>query len=376
LCFRHSPFWPLFPVTEGEDFLCLQTIKKEHPMTTSRIMILSAVLALAIPSVSAMAQDGWGASYSFGPSTSRITYAKTTLEPGHFPPVSNNIGPLFLWPGMSNGQGDLIQTTMDAYPDNSWCGATSGQWCVETSDFGSFGQYNGAAYPINYNDLVTIEYKLEPDGQTWDQIVTSKQAGKVVSYFSYSDGPLQGTGFGFATEADANSFTIDKQYYVNTEFHFAAADPHFGSTGVGGVGAAYGATGTGTGIGTAENLRTTDDGLTWQVDLITLPPMTQQGPQITAPAVSTCRPTLVTPYIQVEDEGWQANSTVTVSSGTSVSLGPQPVKEGSWKWFGAASGTARQITVAPTTSGTNTYIAQYTNSCGTFSSQMFRVVVK
>lgn len=347
-------------------------------MRTSRIMILSAVLTIAFASVSAMAQDGWGASYSFGPSTSRIIYARTTLEPGHFPPISNssNTGPLFLWPGMSNGTGDLIQTTMEAWPDNSWCGASSGQWCVDASDFGSFGQYDGPAYPINYNDLVTIEYKLEPDGQTWDQIVTSKQAGKVVSYFSYPDGPMPGTGFGFATEADDNSFTIDNQYYVNTEFHFAAADPNFGSTGVGAIGAAYGATGTGTGIGTAQNVRTADGGLTWQVDLITLPPMTREGSQITAPAISTCRPTMVTPYIQIAGQGWQSNDTVTVSPGTSVNLGPQPTRGGSWKWFVEASGTARQIAVAPTATGTHTYIAQYTNSCGTFSSQMFRVIVQ
>jgi hypothetical protein len=325
-----------------------------------------------------MAQDGWGASYSFGPSTSRIIYIKTTIEPGHFPPINNssNTGPLFLWPGMSNGTGDLIQTTLEAWPDNSWCGASSGQWCVRASDFGSFGQLSGAGYPISYNDLVTIEYKLEPDNNTWDQVVTSKAAGKVVSFFSYADGPMPGTGFGFATEADKNSFTIDHQYYVNTEMHFAVADPNFGSTGVGAVGAQYGATGTGSGIGTAQNVRTPDGGLSWLVDLITLPPMNPEGSQISAPAISTCRPTLVTPYIQIENESWQANSTVTVSSGTSVNLGPQPAQGGSWKWFAEASGAVRQITVTPTTSGTHTYIAQYTNSCGTYSSQMFRVVVQ
>jgi hypothetical protein len=347
-------------------------------MRTSRILILSAALTLVLATVPAMAQDGWGASYSFGPSTSRIIYAKTTLEPGHFPPISNtsNTGPLFLWPGMSNGSGDLIQTTMEAWPDNAWCGAVVGsQWCVRASDFGSFGQLSGNGYPISYNDLVTIEYKLEPDGQTWDQIVTSKAAGAVVSYFSYADGPMPGTGFGFGTEADDNSFTIDNQFYVNTELHFAVADPHWASTGVGAVGAAYGATGTGTGIGTAQNVRTPDGGLSWLVDLITLPPMTKEGSQISAPAISTCRPTLITPYIEIGSEGWQANDTVTVSPGTSVNLGPQPTKGGSWKWFVGASGTARQITVAPTTVGTNYYIAQYTNSCGTFSSQMFRVVV-
>jgi MYXO-CTERM domain-containing protein len=90
-------------------------------------------------------------------------------------------------------------------------------------------------------------------------------------------------GFGFATEADADSFTIDTQYYLCTELDLAEADPHFGSTGVGGVGAQHGATGKGSGIGTAKNLRTPDGGLTWLVDLITLPAMNPQGPQTAAP---------------------------------------------------------------------------------------------
>src|SRR5262249_27448412 len=98
-------------------------------------------------------------------------------------------------------------------------------------------------------------------------------------------GPMPGTGFGFATEADADSYTIDNQYYVCTELDFAEADPKFGSTGVGGVGAKYGATGTGSGIGTAKNLRTPDGGLTWLVDLITFPPMQPQGRRRPAPAV-------------------------------------------------------------------------------------------
>ena len=81
-------------------------------MTAPRIVILTTVLAVAFSSAQAMAADGWGASWSFGPSTSRIIYAKTTIVPGRFPPMSN-VGPLFLWPGMSNSQGDLIQATVE-----------------------------------------------------------------------------------------------------------------------------------------------------------------------------------------------------------------------------------------------------------------------
>jgi MYXO-CTERM domain-containing protein len=93
-------------------------------------------------------------------------------------------------------------------------------------------------------------------------------------------------GFGFATEADADSFTIDTQYYLCTELNFAEADPHFSATGVGGVGAQHGATGRGSGIGTAKNVHTPDGGLTWLVDLITLPAMNPQGTQTPPPTFS------------------------------------------------------------------------------------------
>jgi hypothetical protein len=233
-----------------------------------------------------MAADGWGASWSFGPSTSRIIHSKTTMVPGRLAPITSTTGPLFLWPGMSNPTSDLIQTTMDSWPDNaSYCGATAGQWCVEASVFGSFGQRNGPTVAIDPDDHVTIEYVLGTDGQTWTQTVTSQKLGRVVSTLQSASGPLPGTGFGFATEADADSFTIDTQYYLCTELHFAAADPHFGSTGVGGIGAKDGATGKGSGIGTAKNLRTPDGGLTWLVDLITLPAMNPQGAQTPPPVV-------------------------------------------------------------------------------------------
>ena len=81
-----------------------------------------------------MAKDGWGASWSFGPTTSRIIHAKTTLVPGRLPPITSSTGPLFLWPGLSNPMSDLVQTTIDAWQDNKgYCGAAAGQWCVEAS---------------------------------------------------------------------------------------------------------------------------------------------------------------------------------------------------------------------------------------------------
>jgi MYXO-CTERM domain-containing protein len=207
--------------------------------------------------------------------------------PGRLPPITSTRGPLFLWPGISNPTSDLIQTTMDAWADNaSYCGATAGQWCVEGSVFGSFGQRNGPTVAIDPDDHVTIEYRLGTDNTTWTQTVTSQKLGRVVSTLQSASGLMPGGGLGFATEADADSFTIDTQYYLCTEVHLAAADPAFAATGVGGVGANHGATGVGSGIGTVKNLRTPDGGLTWLIDLITLPAMQPQGAQTPPPQVN------------------------------------------------------------------------------------------
>jgi hypothetical protein len=131
-------------------------------------------LAFAVPNPASLFQrvkrtDSWGGSVSLGPSKSTIVNAVTTIIPGTAPATQN--GELFLWPGMSNGTGDLVQTTLESWPDNSWCGATTGQWCVRASVFGSFGQLDGDGSPVSGTDHVRIEYNLESDGETWTQYV-------------------------------------------------------------------------------------------------------------------------------------------------------------------------------------------------------------
>lgn len=264
--------------------------------SSSRTIVLTGILTLGWPSAQAVAAagDGWGASYSFNavqpPATNHVTYARTTMVPGRLPVSywsSSSIGPLFLWPGLSNPTSDLIQTTMDAWSgstNSSYCGAATGQWCVEASVFGSFGQRNGPTVAIDPDDHVTIEYSLGSDNNTWTQTVTSQKLGRVVSTLTSTSGPLPGNGFGFATEADADSFTVDTAYYLCSEFHLLQADPTWGTKSGGGNGANHGATGTGSGPGTAKNIHTPDGGLTWLVDLITLPAMNPQGTQTPVPA--------------------------------------------------------------------------------------------
>ena len=126
-----------------------------------------AYLALCANAASLLRRDSWGGALSLGPSKSTIISAVTTLIPGAAPSVQT--GELFLWPGMSNGTGDLIQTTLESWPDNTWCGAQTGQWCVRASVFGSFGQLDGTAGVASGTDQVKIQYTLESDQETWTQ---------------------------------------------------------------------------------------------------------------------------------------------------------------------------------------------------------------
>ncbi|KAL9113795.1 MAG: hypothetical protein Q9227_002240 [Pyrenula ochraceoflavens] len=158
-------------------------------------LAVSSCISIPFPRLSKRA-DTWGGSVSLGPTTSTIINTVTTIIPGTAPP--SQAGELFLWPGMSNGTGDLVQTTLESWPDNSWCGATTGQWCVRASVFGSFGQHDGSASAVSGNTQVKIEYNLESDGQTWLQTVTNAQTGAALSSYSSASGPYM-RGYSFTS---------------------------------------------------------------------------------------------------------------------------------------------------------------------------------
>ncbi|KAJ6099005.1 hypothetical protein N7467_000540 [Penicillium canescens] len=203
--------------------------------------------------------DTWGGSVSLGPSKSTIVNAVTTLIPGAAPPTQNGV--LFLWPGMSNGTGDLVQTTLESWPSNSWCGATTGQWCVRASVFGSFGQLDGNGAAVSGDDHVRIEYNLESDGQTWKQTVTNAVTGALLSTYSLASGPYM-RGYGTGTECnDHCSGTIAAQKYLNTTITLAGADTTFGSTIAKAAGASY------TGLGSSQG------GKVWTIAEIDIPAM-------------------------------------------------------------------------------------------------------
>jgi len=89
---------------------------------------------------------------------------------------------------------------------------------------------------------------------------------------------------------------------------------------------------------------------------------------------SGCAATPIVPYVQVNGGTWTQTASATVASGGTVKFGPQPTSGGSWSWSGlGTSGTSREQTIYPTTSGTAT--ATYTNTCGTKSTQNFSVTI-
>lgn len=100
--------------------------------------------------------------------------------------------------------------------------------------------------------------------------------------------------------------------------------------------------------------------------------MSTAGRGIVYGEASGCTPTTITPYMQVNGT-WTQTSSATVTSGATVILGPQPTSGGSWSWSGMASGTSREVTLNPTSSGTAT--ATYTNASGCQSTQVFTITV-
>ncbi|KAI1423780.1 hypothetical protein F5Y12DRAFT_516096 [Xylaria sp. FL1777] len=229
-------------------------------------LLPSAVMGLSlygfppvVPTKTLDRRDSWGGAVSLGPTKSRITKAVTTILPGTAPSTQN--GELFLWPGMSNGTGDLVQTTLESWPDNSWCGAVTGEWCIRCSLFGSFGQLDGTASPVSGSMSVEILYELQSDGTTWKQTATDVATGSQLSTFSYNSGPYM-TGYGTGTECDSDcTGTIAAQTYSNTVITLAAADATFGNTITTSGGATY------SGL-------TTSDNKVWTIKSMNIPAMT------------------------------------------------------------------------------------------------------
>ncbi|KAF8306712.1 hypothetical protein DL93DRAFT_2088538 [Clavulina sp. PMI_390] len=291
--------------------------------------MLSNLFSLALTGLAATnlvsAQSSWGGAVSLGPSTANIISAVTTLVPGVAPSTQN--GELFLWPGMSNGTGDLIQTTLESWPSNSWCGATAGEWCIRCSIFGSFGQIDGNAGIVKGTDAVTISYTLQSDKNTWLQTATIN--GVQVSSLSYAAGPYM-KGYGTGTECDDYcSGTVASQTYTNTVITFDAADTNFGNTLVTSGGATY------------SGLSSSQGGKVWTIASMYVPPMVTTAASSTTKATSTTKAS--------------STSTKTSTSAGSTATGGAPL-------YGQCGGIGW---TGPTTcaQGTCTYSNAYYSQC-------------
>lgn len=88
----------------------------------------------------------------------------------------------------------------------------------------------------------------------------------------------------------------------------------------------------------------------------------------------SCSAQSITPYIWTSAGGWQSISTIVVSAGTAVDLGPQPMG-GTWSWTGpnGYTSSSREIDSIPLGNGANYYYATYTDSSGCTSTQTFEV---
>jgi hypothetical protein len=95
-------------------------------------------------------------------------------------------------------------------------------------------------------------------------------------------------------------------------------------------------------------------------------------------AQTTCTPSTITPYLQINGGSWSQGASASVTVGNSVKFGPQPTTGGSWSWSGpnSYSATTREISLSNIqTTQAGTYIATYTNACGAKTTQNFTVSV-
>lgn len=92
----------------------------------------------------------------------------------------------------------------------------------------------------------------------------------------------------------------------------------------------------------------------------------------------TVEPTAITPYVQINGGSWQQTDSATLTAGSSVKFGPQPVSGGSWNWAGpnGFSATTREVTLSNIqTNQGGYYIATYTNTDGCQRKDTFTVII-
>lgn len=93
---------------------------------------------------------------------------------------------------------------------------------------------------------------------------------------------------------------------------------------------------------------------------------------------SSCTPTPITPYLQVNGGTWTQTASASLTAGSTLIFGPQPTTGGSWSWSGPNNfnATTREVTISNIqTNQAGNYVATYTNTGGCQSTQTFTVTV-
>lgn len=163
-------------------------------------LLSSALAASAAPNI--FKRDYFGPAVFTGPSQADIIYTSTVLVPGRNP-GNKQSGFLTIWPGISNGTGDLIQSTLDSTQISvEDCGATADQWCAMGSLFGNDAngnarQINGPMKAVSATDRIKIEYirgAAKDNGYEWDwtQMVTNEVTGEYISSLVSVSGSMRG----------------------------------------------------------------------------------------------------------------------------------------------------------------------------------------
>jgi hypothetical protein len=92
-----------------------------------------------------------------------------------------------------------------------------------------------------------------------------------------------------------------------------------------------------------------------------------------------CTPSNMTPYLKINNNPWQQNSSATVSAGSTVMFGPQPSSGGSWKWSGPQgfSASGREVEISQIREDqAGDYLAVYVNAGGCTTQTTFSLTVE
>ncbi len=286
-------------------------------------LMLSVSLATASSFLSK--RDSWGPAFSLGPAKQDIISTTTTIYPGKMP--SDQKGYLFVWLGISNGTGDLVQSIIGSYPaGESECSGSDADstWCISSEVYGlaSNGlpnQWVGSltTADVNYENGIKLNYTLiDKESYLWLQTMEDAVTGTLLSTFNKTSGPMLGWGTALECQNHGDhtcAGTTSEQYYVNSTIILESADDTFVET----LGASTGVVYT--------DMVTADNGKTWTIAKITIPAMESDSTDATSsPSADVAVLSSTTAAIVVATSSATAPEVVTSSSPDAPDISTAP----------------------------------------------------